>query len=136
MGIETRSGFKPNHREFGMHIRSEEARRPANIVARKIAIVANATAPVQGDTGKESRRRKREKPVRGAFRAVTGRKAGNLRVGRNSRAIAQVVGKAPGIVYSEGGTKNQKPNRTLLRAAITVSMREFGKWDGRPRGKG
>jgi len=124
MALETRSGFKENHREFGMHIRSEEARTPANVVARKIASRANATAPVGEDDGKDNL------PLKGSYHAITGRKAGNLRVGRNSRAIAKVVSKAPSARWAEGGNKNQKPQRTLLHAAIAVSVEMFGHFDG------
>lgn len=128
MTIQRGRGFVPNHAEFGMHIRSEVARKPALLIAAKIAALANATAPVQGETAKESRQRKAQAPVKGGYKSGPD---GNLSVGRNTRAIAVVFNKTPNAMAGEVATGPGKKNpRTLFNAAVTVSIAELGTFDG------
>lgn len=127
MSLETRSGFVPDHTEFGLHIRSEIARKPALQVAKKIAKRANATAPY-AEKKKGDRRRRH---LKGSY---TARPDGILKVGRNTRAIAVVESTVLEASTQEFGTKTQKANRPLLRAAIAVSIEEFGRFDGRSPG--
>ena len=122
MSLETRQGFVPDHKEFGLHIRSEIARKPAIQVATKIAERANETAPF-AEKKKGDRRRRH---LRGSYRV----KPTNVRVGRNSRASAMVYSELIEASTNEFGTKSQKARRPLLRAAIAVSVEEFGRFDG------
>lgn len=139
MGLEMRRGFVPDHKEFGLHIRSEIARKPAVQVARKIAARANATATTQTPMEKRARQPKRAKLVhlKGSYEVVLPKT--NLRVGRNTRAYAEVQSRVLEASTKEFGTRTQRPKRPLLRAAIAVSIEEFGSFDGRgpgPEGMG
>jgi hypothetical protein len=133
VSVERRRGFRPDHKSFGMHIRSEVAREPAMQIAREIAKLASATATIQSpeSTARESKKRRRRKPV-----AASGYKArpdGNLMVGKSfpaSRAIAVVEIINPNAPFDEGGTKNFRGNRTLIKAAHKVSVRKLGRFDG------
>lgn len=133
MSLERRRGFRPDHKEFGMHIRSEVAREPAMQVARDIAKYASATATIQNPESarKESKARRRRKPV-----SVSGYKAiadGNLTVGKDfpaTRAIAAVEIKNLNAAFDEGGNKHFRGNRTLIKAAHVIAVRNFGHFDG------
>ncbi|MBC7593726.1 MAG: hypothetical protein H7288_07295, partial [Kineosporiaceae bacterium] len=128
MTLETRKGFQPNHKEFGLHIRSPIARRPAILVAIKIARRANATAAVQDPILRKQKTRRR-KILKGSYKVVLPKTP--LRVGQNSRAYAIVESTTLEASTQEFGTKTQRPRRPLLRAAIAVSIEEFGSFDGR-----
>lgn len=115
-------GFEPNHREFGLHIRSEVARKPAVIVATEIAEKATAAAP-RGDRRRTDefspgvRRRTASTPLRVKKISVL--------AGGNRRASAEAYSISPSFVKAEFGTKYQRPQHTLLRAAVGV-MAERG----------
>lgn len=130
-GIETRQGFIPNHQEFGLHIRSEIARKPALQVAAKIAARANQTAATQ-DPEEKRKKSRRRRVLKGSY--VVGIPKAPLRVGRNTRSYATVESDVFEATTQEFGTKTQRPRRTLLRAAIAVSIEEFGRFDGRGPG--
>lgn len=118
MALITKEGFEPNHKEFGLHIRSEVARKPAVLIAEKIASRANARAPItvkkQGD--------RRRVHLKGSYRAGPD---GNLRVGRNTRAIAVVESKVEEAVFREFGTEDQPASHILLNAAIGVVLTDL-----------
>ena len=131
MTLETRKGFVPDHKEFGLHIRSKEARQPAVTIAIKIANLANATAAVQ-DPEERRKKTRRRKVLKGSYKVVLPKTP--LRVGRNARAYAIVQSTTLEASTQEFGTSTQKPKRPLLRAAIAVSIEEFGNFDGRSPG--
>lgn len=123
MALERRTGFRPNQKEFGLHVRSEIAAKPSVIIAKKIAKEANATAPFAPKKKGDKRRRH----LKGSYKA---RRDGNLRVAKHTRAISVVESTVREAVFDEIGTKTQKPRRTLLKAGIAVSIEEFGTFDG------
>lgn len=131
MTLERRRGFREDHKDFGMHIRSEVAREPAMQIGREIAKYASATATIQKDDPlkpRESKKRRRRRSIKASgYRA---RPDGNLRVGRNTRAIAVVEIINPNAPFDEGGNKYFRGNRTLLKAAQVVSVRKLGRFDG------
>lgn len=131
MAIERRYGFVPNHAEFGHHIRSAVARRPAMQIARKIASLANDTAPVSKDDPikpRESRKRRMAAPIKGSYIA---RPDGNLRIGEYTRAIAIVENRTPNAMAGEVTSSSKQRNpRTLFKAAVRVSITELGVFDG------
>lgn len=127
MSLQTKEGFEPNHEEFGLHIRSAIAQKPAVQVAMLIATRANNTAPF-AEKKKGDRRRRH---LKGSYKA---RPDGNLKVGRNTRAIAIVESTLLEAATAEFGTQYQRAQRPLLRAAIAVSIEEFGKFEGRSPG--
>lgn len=115
-------GFVPNHKEFGLHIRSKEAGAPPKLFAEEIAARANATAPV----GDEARRDEfnpgqRRRRAKGSVRV----KVLNVRVGQNSRRSAEAYSLSPSFIKNEFGRKGQRPKHTLLRAGIHT-MRAHG----------
>lgn len=118
MSYLTKEGFEPNHREFGMHVRSEVARAPALQVATKIAQRANAIAPFDPDKAAKSKRRRR---LRYSYTAGPTR---TIRVGRYGRAAAQVYSDVIEASTQEFGTSTQPANRPLLRAAFLVIIGE------------
>lgn len=124
MTLETRRGFHPNQREFGLHVRSDIAARPSLQVAIKIAARANETVPfrekVKGD--------KKRRHLKGSYHA---RRDGNLRVGKHSRGISVVESTVLEASTKEFGAPGQPAERPLLKAAIAVSVEEFGHYDGR-----
>lgn len=122
MGLETRRGFVPNHREFGMHIRSEVARKPALQIATQIAAVANAIVSVQGPNKREGKRRAAGRPAKGSY---TLKKVGNINVAGNFRAYAEVESRVPSAIALEGGGKHTHPQRPLLKAALAVCESEI-----------
>jgi hypothetical protein len=123
MSLETRTGFHPNQREFGLHVRSEVAGRPPLQVATKIAARANMAAAfrpkVRGD--------KKSRHLKGSYHA---RRDGNLRVGKHTRAIAVVESDVVEASTKEFGAPGQPAERPLLKAAVAVSIEEFGKFEG------
>lgn len=117
-GLETREGFQPNHKEFGLHIRSDESvRLSAEPIAKLIALEANTNAPF--DPVKRNRNRRH---LKGSYRA---RRDGNLRVGRNSRAIWVVESSVLEASTKEFGTESQRPEYPLLRSAMIVVASEL-----------
>lgn len=119
MSLVTKQGFEPDHREFGLHIRSEIARRPPMQVARKIARIANATAPFAPKKKGDRRRRH----LKGSFVA---RPDGVLRVGRNTRTVAVVESTVREAAPNEFGGPGQDPQHTLRSAAFVVLGTEPG----------
>lgn len=114
-GISTKEGFEPNHREFGMHIRSETARKPALMVAAKIANRANARAPFDPDN-------EDGKHLKGSYKSGPD---GNLRVGRNARAIAKVWTDDDAGTPVEFGNKTTRAQHVLTGAAISVIITDL-----------
>lgn len=112
-GLETGVGFVPNHKEFGLHIRSEIARKPSLLIARKIAGVANHSVAFRPKRKGDKKRRH----LRGSYRA---RPDGNLRVGLNTRAISVVESTVLEASTEEFGTRFHRPSYPLLRAAMLV----------------
>lgn len=131
MSLQRGRGFVPNYVEFGKHVRSEAARAPAVLFAEKVAAFANATAPVQvGDAArkKESKERKAKDPVKGGYRVIP---RGNATFKGSVRAIAVVVNTTSNAVAGEITQKPGAKNpRTLFKAAVAVSIAEFGSFDG------
>lgn len=117
MSLVTKQGFEPNHKEFGLHIRSEVARKPSLQIAEKIAAVANHSAPWQPEEIKAKKAPDRRRRLRDSYVA---RADGNLRVGRNSRAISVVESTVLEASTQEFGTRFQRPSYPLLRAAMLV----------------
>ena len=113
-GLVTKEGFEPNHKEFGLHIRSVRSTEfSAEPIALQIAGVANHSVPWKP---KKKGDRKR-KHLRDSY---TARADGNLRVGGNTRAIWVVESNVLEASTKEFGTKFQRPSYPLLRAAMVV----------------
>lgn len=117
-GITTKEGFEPNHREFGQHIRTEVARKPALLVAAKIAARANIRAPFDANRDPNDKSPR----LKGSFKSGKG---GNLRVGRNSRAVARVWTLVKHADAVEFGNRTTKAQHVLLGAAISVVVTDL-----------
>lgn len=117
-GITTKEGFEPNHREFGQHIRSEIARKPALLVAAKIARRANARAPFDPNRDPNDKSPR----LKGSYKSG---KDGNLKIGTNSRAIARVYSLVKHADPVEFGNKTTRAQHVLTGAAISVIITDL-----------
>lgn len=113
MALEQRTGYKPNHVEFGKFILSEQARDPAVEAAHNIITLVKLRAGKE--TGKTIESYKvNEKPE-------------PLVVGGNPRATADVYSDEINATRIEFGNARTKAQRPLGRAGA-----EIGEMRGRP----
>jgi hypothetical protein len=101
--------YVPNHRSFGAFIKSDQVRDPTAEVAEDIALLAREFSPVSQRGGKQDGVRMRDR-----FRVI--KNAGFLKVGRNVRAMVEIVNDARSAAPNEFGTRKNKRHRMLGRA--------------------
>lgn len=119
-----RAVFRPNHKEFGQFILSDQMRDVTAEVALDIAVLAGQFAP---------RRKNRGQVPDGtsmAERFRVNREAGTLKVERNLRVKVEVYNEATSAAPNEFGGKRNKRHRMLGRAGAAFG--DF-KPDGGPK---
>lgn len=119
-----RAVFRPNHKEFGQFILSDQMRDVTAEVAVDIAVLAGQFAP---------RRKNRGQVPDGtsmAERFRVNREAGTLKVERNLRVKVEVYNEATSAAPNEFGGKRNKRHRMLGRAGAAFG--DF-KPDGGPK---
>ncbi len=97
--------YVPNHRSFGMFIKSDQMRDVTEKVARDIAGVAKALSPASNRPGIH---------MRDQFEV--NRNAGVIKVGRNIRVKVVVFNSNRAAAPNEFGTSRNKRHRMLGRA--------------------
>lgn len=107
MALNTRTGFKPDHKEFGRFIMSEQARQPAVEAARDVAKIAAANEIAAGSKEHAANFKVNDKTP-----PVT--VAGNPRVG------AEVYNDDRHSAVREFGRKRKGGTRALRRAGAVV----------------
>ena len=109
MALERRTGYKPNHKEFGEFMLSEQARDAAVEAAHNIAILAGIIVTGEHSTGKTAESYK----VNENTAPVT--VAGNPRVG------AEVYSDEPAALAQEfGNARTRNPKRPLGKAGAAL----------------
>ena len=116
MALEQRTGYKPNHKEFGEFILSEQARRPAIEAAQHIAEIARARAPRGEGPGPHM-----------ADQYKVNENPAPVVLAGNPRAGAEVFNEDINATRNEFGNKRTKAHRTLGKAGA-----EVGEMRGQP----
>lgn len=114
MALERRTGYKPNHKDFGRFILSEQARDPAVEAAHNIiTLVQSRVTKKTGAQAESYHVNENPAPV-----VLDG----------NPRATADVYSDDPAALADEFGNKNRrKPGRPLGKAGA-----EIGEMRGQP----
>lgn len=119
MALETRRGYKPNHKSFGAFMLSQQAYEPVEKAAKDIRDMARTLA--SKETGK----------MAASYRVVGPLRPGEL---ENPRVYADVINDDPAAIVEEFGRgpgrgksgPRRKPNRTLRKAGERAALPVIG----------
>jgi len=111
--IETRTGYRPDHRSMAAFLLSEQSRDPAVKAAHDIRDIAQATAPRSSDPDGEATHMADEFKVNAKSKPVP--------VGGNPRVGAEVYNEDPAAAPQEFGNSHvRNPSRTLGKAGARI----------------
>lgn len=107
--------YKPNHRSFGLFMRSDQMRDATAEVANDIAAEAATTIP-------PTRGRAKKRATNISYKVK--RNAGTVRVSGNVRVSVEVIGRGTGAERAEFGGQGGQRYRNLAKAGAKFG--DFG----------